>query len=69
MTVGQGQSEGAHNHVDSFDEYTSIIFEHCIEVKEKFPDIPIFVFGNSVVIHEKNHLFKIKEFKLMKSYL
>nr|XP_022302710.1 monoglyceride lipase-like [Crassostrea virginica] len=46
--VGQGQSEGAHNHVDSFDEYTSIIFEHCIEVKEKFPDIPIFVFGNSV---------------------
>lgn len=48
-TVGQGQSEGSHNHVDSFIEYTSVIFQHCNEVKEKYPDLPIFVFGNSVV--------------------
>lgn len=48
-TVGQGQSEGSHNHVDSFNEYTSVIFQHCNEVKEKYSDLPIFVFGNSVV--------------------
>nr|XP_034305843.1 monoglyceride lipase-like [Crassostrea gigas] len=46
--VGQGQSEGFHNHVDSFNEYTSVIFQHCNEVKEKYPDLPLFVFGNSV---------------------
>lgn len=48
-TVGQGQSEGFHNHVDSFNEYTSVIFQHCNEVKEKYSNLPLFVFGNSVV--------------------
>ncbi|XP_048743386.1 monoglyceride lipase-like isoform X2 [Ostrea edulis] len=45
---GQGRSEGAHNHVDSFDEYTSVIFQHCTEVKEKYPALPFFMLGNSV---------------------
>lgn len=75
-TVGQGQSEGFHNHVDSFNEYTSVIFQHCNEVKEKYSDLPIFVFGNSVVntlmlflyqIHVITVSFKSKKRKKIKN--
>lgn len=63
-TVGQGQSEGFHNHVDSFNEYTSVIFQHCNEVKEKYPDLPIFVFGNSVVNTLMLFLYQIQVIKV-----
>jgi hypothetical protein len=54
FTVGLGRSEGSHNHVDTFDEYTSVVFQHCAEVNERYPDMPIFLFGNSVVIFYLN---------------
>ncbi|XP_048741718.2 monoglyceride lipase-like isoform X2 [Ostrea edulis] len=46
--VGHGQSDGIHNHVDDFDEYTSVIFQHCNEVKNKYPDLRLFIFGHSM---------------------
>ncbi|XP_048743380.1 monoglyceride lipase-like [Ostrea edulis] len=46
--VGHGKSPGLHNHVDSFKEYTSLIFEHCDEIKKNYPDLPLFLFGHSM---------------------
>ncbi|XP_062574299.1 monoglyceride lipase-like [Saccostrea cucullata] len=46
--VGHGQSEGTHNHVNDFSEYTSVIFQHCDEVKVKHPDLQLFIFGHSM---------------------
>lgn len=46
--VGHGQSEGTHNHVDDFSEYTSVIYQHCNEVKDKHQGLHLFIFGHSM---------------------
>ncbi|XP_061187072.1 monoglyceride lipase-like [Saccostrea echinata] len=46
--VGHGKSPGIHNHIDDFKEYTSVIFDHCSEMKKKYPDLPLFLFGHSM---------------------
>lgn len=49
FAVGHGQSEGTHNHVDDFSEYTSVIYQHCNEVKDKHQGLQLFIFGHSMV--------------------
>lgn len=49
VLVGHGTSSGTHSHVGNFKEYTKLIFDHCDEMKKNYPDLPIFLFGHSIV--------------------
>ncbi|XP_045178920.2 monoglyceride lipase-like [Mercenaria mercenaria] len=46
--VGHGQSEGDRAHVLSFDDYVNDMFYHIDQVKNKFPDKPVFLLGHSM---------------------
>lgn len=49
VLVGHGTSSGTHSHVGNLTEYTKLIFDHCDEMKKNYPDLPIFLFGHSIV--------------------
>ncbi|XP_060574217.1 monoglyceride lipase-like [Ruditapes philippinarum] len=46
--VGHGQSEGDRAHVIDFDDYVNDVFCHIDQVKNKFPDKPVFLIGHSM---------------------
>ena len=50
VSVGHGQSEGDRVHVNNFDEYVNDVLFHVDQVKEKHPDLPVFLIGHSMVI-------------------
>nr|XP_022302770.1 monoglyceride lipase-like isoform X3 [Crassostrea virginica] len=52
--VGHGESHGIHNHVESFKEYTQPIFDHCDVMKREHPNLPLFLFGHSMVFFLKH---------------
>jgi acylglycerol lipase len=54
ITVGHGQSEGDRAHVSDFDDYVKDIFCHIDQIKNKFPDKPVFLIGHSMVRSLKN---------------
>lgn len=49
ISVGHGQSEGERAHVLSFSDYVQDVLLHVDQVKNKFPDTPIFLVGHSMV--------------------
>ncbi|CAB4011389.1 monoglyceride lipase-like [Paramuricea clavata] len=46
--VGHGRSEGERTMIDTFDTYVEDIFTHCDQMKESYPDIPVYLFGHSM---------------------
>jgi hypothetical protein len=49
VSVGHGRSEGERTMIDTFDTYVEDTFTHCDQMKELYPDIPIYLFGHSMV--------------------
>lgn len=47
--MGHGQSEGDRVHVNDIHEYVDDVFYHLDMVSERFPDIPKFIIGHSMV--------------------
>ncbi|BFZ10385.1 hypothetical protein BsWGS_13424 [Bradybaena similaris] len=45
---GHGQSEGPRMHITDIRDYVRDIFQHIDSVKEKFPDLPVFIIGHSM---------------------
>ena len=39
--------------IDTFDTFVDDIFAHLDEVKKVYPDIPVYLFGHSMVGEEK----------------
>ena len=37
--------------IDSYDTFIDDVFTHLDEVKKEYPDIPVYVFGHSMVSH------------------
>ena len=48
-TVGHGRSEGYRADISSFSEYTQSVLQHVQLMKEKYPDLPVFILGHSLV--------------------
>ena len=49
ILVGHGRSEGPRAYVSDFRIYVDDVFKHCDMMKKKYPNIPMFVFGHSMV--------------------
>ena len=49
ISVGHGRSGGPRAYVSDFQIYVDDMFKHCDMMKEKYPNIPMFVFGHSMV--------------------
>ena len=49
LTVGHGQSEGVRVHVDSVDEYVNDVLHHVKIVQQRYPHVPLFAVGHSMV--------------------
>ena len=49
ISVGHGRSEGPRAYVSDIQIYVDDVFKHCDMMKEKYPNIPMFVFGHSMV--------------------
>ncbi|XP_013395120.1 monoglyceride lipase isoform X2 [Lingula anatina] len=47
-SYGHGQSEGTRVDLEDWSIYIKDIFQHCDEMKEKYPDIPLFLLGHSL---------------------
>lgn len=45
---GHGKSSGKQNYVNSFGDYLNDLGEVLVRTKQKFPDLPIFLFGHSM---------------------
>lgn len=50
---GHGQSEGPRMHITDIRHYVRDVFQHIDSVKEKFPGLPVFIIGHSMVSNEK----------------
>ena len=53
ITVGHGKSGGERVMIDTLDTFVDDIFAHLDEVKKVYPDIPVYLFGHSMVGEEK----------------
>ena len=49
ITVGHGRSEGERVMINTFDTFIDDVFTHLDEVKKEYLDIPVYVFGHSMV--------------------
>lgn len=49
---GHGQSEGPRMHITDIRHYVRDVFQHIDSVKEKFPGLPVFIIGHSMVSNE-----------------
>ena len=49
ISVGHGLSDGDRVHVDNFMTYVDDVIQHCQMVREEFPDLPLFMYGHSMV--------------------
>lgn len=47
--VGHGQSEGQRAQVHDFDDYVDDTLRHVDLMREKYPNIPAFLLGHSMV--------------------
>ena len=47
--MGHGKSEGDRAHIEKFSTYVDDAIQHVYSVKEKYPDIPVFLLGHSMV--------------------
>ena len=43
--------QGVRVMIDSYDTFIDDVFTHLDEVKKEYPDIPVYVFGHSMVSH------------------
>jgi hypothetical protein len=48
-TVGHGKSEGIRVDIQDFNFYVRDVLQHIHMVKDEFPNIPLFLFGHSMV--------------------
>ena len=47
--MGHGQSEGDRAHIEKFSTYIHDTMQHVRSMKERYPDIPVFLLGHSMV--------------------
>lgn len=47
--MGHGESEGLRGHVKDYHTYVQDVWQHVDLVREKYPDVPLFLFGHSMV--------------------
>ncbi|MBN2296663.1 MAG: lysophospholipase [Pirellulales bacterium] len=45
---GHGQSDGARTFIESFDEYVDDLDIHLARIRERWPGLPLFLFGHSM---------------------
>ena len=72
-TVGHGRSGGERVMIDTFDTFVDDIFAHLDEVKKVYPDIPVYLFGHSMVGEGKEvtpelFLLTINYLEILKHY-
>ena len=48
--MGHGKSEGERVMVQTFDVYVDDVFYHIDEVRKSHPELPVYLFGHSMVI-------------------
>jgi len=46
--VGHGKSEGDRVHVNDFSQYCRDVRQHVTEMKDKYPGLPVFIYGHSM---------------------
>lgn len=46
--LGHGKSAGKRGHISSIHEFTDQIYSAVALIKEKFPDVPLFIYGHSM---------------------
>jgi len=46
--VGHGRSEGERVQISDYEDYTEPLLTHCREMKEKHPNLPLFLVGHSL---------------------
>ena len=59
ITVGHGRSGGERVMINTFDTFIDDVFTHLDEVKKEYPDIPVHVFGHSMVGEEKSAIISL----------
>ena len=45
--------------INTFDTFIDDVFTHLDEVKKEYPDIPVYVFGHSMVGEEKSVIISL----------
>ena len=48
-TVGHGNSDGDRIHIDDYQTYVADVIQHVELLKSKHPNLPLFIFGESMV--------------------
>ena len=48
-TVGHGNSDGDRIHIDDYQTYVADVIQHVELLKSKHPNLPLFIYGESMV--------------------
>ena len=64
ISVGHGESEGYRWDISDYKIYLRDLLQHINIIKMKYPDLPLYLFGHSMVRFDIKHIQNVLTFEL-----